>query len=236
MTGLRISSANVQCILESAAASRVLRDVLATDPDVVLLQEWALKRVLILRREGSVRVVAPVSLGCGGVGDYRWFAPITGGCAIGIRDARFEGSHARLRFLSLPGWSEGQRVQPGRTALEVRAIDQITQRPVTFISYHLIPGSEFGGNYLPDRPHQAARHRHEQARLQRAIDRSRAIGDVYAGGDSNFDGFAIKNLVSAWSGSLHEPGRIDDVFAPRAARAITTIETESDHRALVVDY
>lgn len=187
----------------------------------------------MLTRSGSLCVVAPFGFGGFSRGDYRWFAPLTGGCAVGLLGERFGSASARLRSLSLPGWSEGQLVQPGRTAVEVRARDLITQRNSTTLSYHLVPGSQAGRRYNPDRPHQSARHQREHGRLQRAVDVALAHGDVYAGGDSNFDGFVLDGLISAWSGRPHVPGRIDDVFATRAPSSVIEVETESDHRAVV---
>ncbi|MGN6722040.1 MAG: hypothetical protein ACTHJM_05460, partial [Marmoricola sp.] len=141
-----------------------------------------------------------------------------------------------LRSLSLPGWSEGQLIQPGRTAVQVRARDLITHQESTALSYHLIPGSQAGTHYDAQRPHQAGRHQREHRRLQRAVDAALTRGDVYAGGDSNFDGFRLDGLTSAWSRSPHEAGRIDDVFATRSPISVLQIESESDHRAIVVDY
>lgn len=229
---MRVVTANVQCTLDLNAAGRCLDAVLGQRPDVVLLQEWALKRVPLLIAQGRTSVV-PGGLGSLGRGAYRWFAPITGGCAVGVRLDRFDAATARLVSLSRPGWSEGQRVQPGRTAVAVRALDRVSGQPTCLVSYHLIPGAQDGGGYDSSRPHQASRHRSEGARLQRCIDRALRQGvQIFAGGDSNFAGFALDGLTSAWTTTA----RIDDVFATMPAQAVIRIETESDHPAVVVDY
>lgn len=222
----------MQCTLDVKAARRCLAAVVAQRPDVVLLQEWALKRASALVSLGPTSVV-PTNLGPVGHGDYRWFAPVTGGCAVGVRVVRFDAPTARLVPLSLPGWSEGQRVQPGRTAVEVCTRDRTSGRQTTVVSYHLVPGAQRGADYDPSRPHQAQRHRSERARLQRRIDRALDGGDqVFAGGDSNYLGFVLDGLTAA----NQESASIDDVFATIPAQKITLLETESDHRAVVVDY
>lgn len=233
---LRIATANIACALDRESARECLDAVLAENPDVVLLQEWALKRLAILRGSGSISVVAPVALGEFGAGPYRWFAPVTGGCAVGVLQQRFADARARLRSLSLPGWSEGQLLQPGRTALEIHATDGTSKQSVAFVSYHLVSGAHHEGHYLLDRPHQGARHRHEHARLQRIIDRARGSRDVYAGGDANSETMEIAGMISAWRCLPDPPRRVDSIFAARSAEAIHQIETASDHRAVVVDY
>jgi hypothetical protein len=65
---------------------------------------------------------------------------------------------------------------------------------------------------------------------------------TYACGDSNFHGFRMPGLVSAWEGRADAGGtygpdrRIDDVFAPTASVDVVTVATPSDHLAVVATY
>jgi hypothetical protein len=73
------------------------------------------------------------------------------------------------------------------------------------------------------------------------VDQQLALGrTVFAVGDSNFDGFRLAGLESAWAGREAEPGtlggrrKIDDVHGPGPAEAVTTVITPSDHKAVLV--
>jgi hypothetical protein len=73
MTTTTVASANVRSSLGRAAARDALESVLAHAPDLVGLQEWYVVRRGLLRESS---------------GDYRWYAPLAGGCAVGVRRDR----------------------------------------------------------------------------------------------------------------------------------------------------
>ena len=112
------------------------------------------------------------------------------------------------------------------------------------VNFHLSPGVQSLGPYREDRPALVARHRTEVCRLQDVVDARLALGhDVYAMGDSNFDGFRLSGLTSAWEGREDEPGtlgprrKVDDVHSGRTrATSVTLLESDSDHKAVVVEH
>jgi hypothetical protein len=124
-------------------------------------------------------------------------------------------------------------------ATVVRLDDRQTARRLAVVCFHLVPGVQRGGRYRDDRPALVARHRHEVNTLQRVVDDERAHSDeVHAMGDSNYDGFELRGLTSAW---VDRPRRgtlghrtIDDVMGPGPAKELTVVVTRSDHRAVVV--
>jgi hypothetical protein len=65
---------------------------------------------------------------------------------------------------------------------------------------------------------------------------------TWAMGDSNFHGFTLPGLTSAWSGvggrdgTLGSHRRIDDVFSNRVASRRLLYSTDSDHQCLAVEY
>ena len=62
---------------------------------------------------------------------------------------------------------------------------------------------------------------------------------TFALGDSNFHGLRLPPLTSAWHGRKDGPGtlgsqrKIDDVFGPGPATAVTLVSTASDHKAVL---
>ena len=78
------------------------------------------------------------------------------------------------------------------------------------------------------------------AALQALVGAALAAGHVtFAVGDSNFHGFRLPGLTSAWEGRPESPGtlgasrRVDDVFGPGPAAAVTLLGTASDHKAVL---
>ncbi len=125
----------------------------------------------------------------------------------------------------------------------VRLRDGITGCPFSVIDYHLVPGSQARGVYRDDRPLLAARHQNEARRLGSLVTQRIVAGDdVVALGDSNFDGFELPGLISAWEGRRDDPvgtlgstRKIDDVFGAGPPSAVTLVRTASDHAAVIVE-
>jgi hypothetical protein len=241
-----VATANVEHHLPQARAHEAVRLVLDHRPDLIGLQEWHLPRVPSLRRFGSL-VVPPLGRLRlpGDDPTYAWTGLPVGGCAVGVRTDRFEQQEAHAVLLSPPGFADKPDrplgLEPPRYAAVAVLRDRRTGRTVTMISYHLVPGVQSLGVYRADRPRLVARHRREQARLQRLLDGHRARGrDVYAVGDANFDGFTLDGLTSCWDGHPEGGGtlgrrRIDDVFGPGPASDVRLLTTPSDHRAVLAE-
>lgn len=225
---MRIASANMIYTLPDEQATRSLDQVLAYRPDVIGLQEWFTRRAHLLPDD-----------------EYEWYAPRRAGCPIGFRRDRFELLDSYRVWLSWygkpdPGARDIKRLRP-RIATVVVLRDRVWGRRYAIFNYHLDPAVQAHGVYRDDRPKLVRRHRNESRRLRLAIARALDKGYlVHAMGDSNFHGFAIPSLVSAWVGREDAPGtwgkrRIDDVFGPGPADEVSYVETDSDHLAIVVD-
>jgi hypothetical protein len=255
-----VASANMLESLTACEARRALADVLALEPDLIGLQEWYPTRLRILSETGRVGFVPDLGLargsrrsstrgrtrgGAGGTPAYLWNTPMLGGCAVGARADRFELVQCRTRLLSRPGLADREpgrcRPEPGRVATVAVYRDLRADRTVSLVDYHLVSGVQSGGDYRTDRPLLVARHHHEREALQAVVADQLALGHVvYATGDSNYDGFRIEGLTSAWPGREDLPGtlgprrKVDDVHGPVAADSVTLVVTGSDHRAVVV--
>jgi len=226
-----VATANVHYRLPDAQARQALEGVLALEPDLVGLQEWGFTRRRVLREVGS---------------GYRWWTPLLGGCPVGARADRFELTDRRQALLS-PAGRDGRAehrfgLRRARLATVATYRDREGDRPVTVVTYHLTPGVQALGEYREDRPRLVARHRREVRRLQDLVDGLLARGHtVHALGDSNFDGFRLPGLTSAWEGRADEPGtlgprrKVDDVLsAPGHAASVTRLTSDSDHQAVIV--
>ena len=244
-----MATANVQSSLPDDPARRALLGVLDLAPDLVGLQEWKLARRRLLRESGSVGPAAYVGVRLlrSGSGDYVWSTPFLGRCVVGARAERFTLVGCRSRLLSGPSRApKGQRrlgIEPPRLATLATYRDRLGGPPVSLVDFHLSPGVQAGGRYREDRPAPVARHRREVRRLQRLVDALLASGHVvYAVGDSNFDGFRLRGLTSAWEGREDQPGtlgptrKVDDVFCSLGPPAsVTLLTSDSDHRAVVTE-
>lgn len=244
-----VATANVRCTLAADDARLALREVLASAPDLVGLQEWSPRRWPLLRETGRVAVVPHVgaTLGPrrGQDRGYLWNAPLLGGCAVGARADRYEPLRCRARLLSRPGRADrdGQvlALEPGRLATAAVYRDRHSGRTVALVSYHLVSGVQVAGVYRADRPALVDRHRREVDRLQQLVGELLAEGHVvHAVGDSNFDGLRLPGLTSAWETRADAPGtlgprrHVDDVHGPGPAVAVLPVHTPSDHVALLV--
>ena len=223
------ATANVLGSLPRAAATACLEAVLATHPDIVALQEWGIGRHDLLSRPGWV-----------------WVHARYAGIAIGVRSDRYDVLGRRLHALAGVALIERRvrpvPVLPPRLALAVTVADRLSGHRVTVVGYHLVPGAQRRGSYREDRPRLAARHRAETVRLAEVVGSYTARGHtVLAMGDSNFDGFELPGLTSAWAelrddhrGTLGSSRKIDDVFGPAWPQRVELVRTASDHAAVVV--
>jgi hypothetical protein len=225
-----VATANVLGSLGRRDAAAAVAAVLAHQPDLVALQEWHPWRARLLRR----------------FPDYRWYQPWLGGCAVGARRARFRRLERRLRLLTPPGRADRDGralgLEPARLASLTIHEDLEADRTVALVDYHLVSQVQAGGRYRADRPRLVARHRREVATLLRLVAEVADDHTTYACGDSNFHGFRIPGLVSAWEGRADAGGtlgpsrQIDDVHAPTAPVDVRTVATPSDHLAVVATY
>ena len=244
-----VATANVRCTLAAAGARLALRDVLASAPDLVGLQEWYPRRWPLLRETGRVGAVPHVGAARGAAGGrgggYLWNAPLLGGCVVGARADRYELLRCRARLLSGPGRADrGEQpldLEPARVATAAVYRDRRSGRTVALVAYHLVSGVQVAGAYRPDRPRLVDRHRREVRRLQRLVGELLAAGHVvHAAGDSNFDGLRLPGLTSAWETRADAPGtlgprrHVDDVHGPGPAASVVPVSTPSDHVALLV--
>jgi endonuclease/exonuclease/phosphatase family metal-dependent hydrolase len=231
-----VVTANVLRSLPQHEAGEALSVVLEARPDLVGLQEWDVRRRRLLTGANG-----EPSLGSG----YVWAAPILGECPVGARADRFDLVEYRARGLAWFGRSDpGARpvpIVPLRLATVALFGDRARSATVSVVNYHLTPGVQARGDYRADRPRLVRRHRHEVLSLERLVGEQLAQGHVvYAMGDSNFDGFRLPGLRSAWEGRESQPGtlgshrKIDDVHGRGPADAVTLLSTASDHKAVVV--
>jgi hypothetical protein len=229
---LVVATANVLGTLGRRDARAAVAAVLDHEPDLVALQEWHPWRAGLLR----------------GFRDYAWHQPALGGCATGARRTRFERVVRGSGRLSPPGRADrsGRLLglePPRRAGLTVQR-DFVDGTLVSLIAFHLasqVQGPDHA--FRADRPRLVARHQLETAALLRLVDESLAAGlATYACGDSNFHGFRIPGLVSAWDarpdagGTLGPARRVDDVHGPTAPSDVVTVRTASDHLAVVATY
>jgi hypothetical protein len=229
---LVVATANVLGSLSRRDARDTVTTVLAHHPDLVALQEWHPWRAGVLR---AFR-------------DHYWFLPLLGGCAVGARRDRFTRVSRGTRVLSPPGRADRDGrafgLEPARLAAVTVHRDREDGGTLALVDYHLVSQVQGAGRYRDDdRPALVARHRRETLALRSLVAALVADGHAtYACGDSNFHGFQIPGLVSAWEGRPDAGGtygpdrRIDDVFAPTAPVDVMTVPTASDHLAVVATY
>lgn len=226
---LVVATANVLGTLGRRDAHAAVAAVLEHAPDLVALQEWHPWRAGVLGRFDA----------------YDWFAPLLGGCVVGARRDRFRRVSGHAWPLSPPGRADRSGrflgLEPPRQAAATVHRDLATDATVMTVSFHL--ASQVQGPddlHRADRPLLVARHRREAAALARLLAGRR--DPAYACGDSNFHGFRLPGLVSAWAdrpdagGTLGPRRQVDDVHGPAAPVSLVTVATPSDHLAVVATY
>lgn len=222
-----VATANIHFAVGPDEARDAVEAVAAVGPDLVGLQEWGWSRRSLLPRA-----------------EYAWVTPVYGGNPVGARRDRFELIGYRLRVL---GWvarsDRGARplpLLPPPTVTVALFHDRVGSRTVSVVNFHLVPGVQSRGDYRGDRPLLVSRHTAEVQRLQTLVAEQLAAGHVTSAlGDSNFHGLRLPGLTSAWQGREDGPGtlgsarKIDDVFRPGPAIAVSLDSTASDHKAVI---
>ncbi|MCZ4499258.1 MAG: hypothetical protein JWQ74_1811 [Marmoricola sp.] len=245
-----VATANLLYTLPRADAGRALEAVLAEKPDLVGLQEWYVTRLPLLRRTGTVRLVAPLGLPgipvpSAGAPRYHWVTTLADGNAVGARADRFDLVQGRSLLIDPIGRGDRDdrflHTEPPRYVAVGVFRERSTGTTYAMISYHLTPHVENHGEYRSDLPLLVARHQREVRALAALVAELQAQGHVtYAVGDANFDRQKLAGVTSSWAGREQDPGtwgtglrKLDDVQGPGPATSVRLVETGSDHRAVV---
>lgn len=111
---------------------------------------------------------------------------------------------------------------------------------------HLTAEVQKGAGYRTDKAHapRVNRHKHERAELEELVLRQQRAGLLTrVVGDTNFDGMKLPPLVSCWEGHSRAEAKgtlahrtVDQVYGPGRASDVETLETLSDHDAVVATY
>lgn len=225
-----VATANVRDTLDLDRAELALSLVLEHDPDVLALEEWPKGRDHLVKQAGLGQARAP-----------------EGGGPVTWRKGRYSLVSCKGRTLArreLVGHLIGRKSRlPTSIANVTRLHDELTGRDDVVIAFHLTAEIQYAGRYRTDAAHwlRVRRHKRECRRLRRIIRRqfAKVDGNVYALGDTNFDGMELSPLTSCWKG--HKGGSlggraVDIVFASRPADRVETQPTPSDHDAVIVTY
>lgn len=232
----KVASINLVYTLSDEAFEAGLRKVLARRPDLVALQEAGRNRDRILER---------VSKAMG----YEWCRPVSPNGdptmpvmwrnCYRVRSCR----PVRLARREFVGHLPGRKSRlPASWATEVILDELGTSRQTALINFHMTAEVQFGAGYRKDRGHRLRvnRHRRERWRLGRRARWNKRRGRrTFAAGDGNYDGIKLRGFVNCWmgrSGGTLDHRAVDVVFAATRGKHLSTIETPSDHDALVVDY
>lgn len=232
----RVLVQNEKDTLPTDVAVADLRATLATEPDLVVLNEWN------KARDKATRKLAR-SLGYG----YR--RPWRGGGPVLWRDDRYRLERIRSKVLALPGFMgklPGRRSWLSTSWLTVAILtDKRTGRQVALDGFHLtaeVQDVRGGGGYKADGLHRkrVQRHQAETAKAGRIGRRQLRNGlQPYLAGDTNYDGLAVQGFTNCWTshGGGDLGGRAVTIcYAPALAKGVETIRTHSDHLAVVVTY
>lgn len=226
---IRLASANIFKGMSLEEARAAVDTVLIRRPDILALQEWGSHRDGILRK----------------LPGYGFCRPAEGGGPV-VYGTRFSPVRCRAVVLArreFVGHLIGRKSQlPASVANLTILCDDKDGGEVAVVNFHLTAEVQYGGTYRRDLGHalRVRRHRRERRRLSRLVRRQQHKGrTVYALGDGNFDGMTLPPLRSCWRGRKGGTlgGRaVDVVFAETESDAVKTIDTGSDHRAVVVTY
>lgn len=231
-----VASANLKYTLTGAEFEKGLREVLRDRPHILALQEAGPNRNPIIER-----VAADFG--------YTWDRPTQGGEPVLWKNTRYRLRAVHAVTLAKPeyvGHLPGRKSKlPASIATEVTLDDLETGDITVVLVFHLtaeVQDMKAGGKYKRDLEHRlrVQRHRREKHRLgKRARTQLRRGRTVYVVGDSNFDGFTLGRFVSCWdhrSGGTLGPRAVDVILAKDRGLKLWTVETPSDHDALVVTY
>lgn len=244
----RIATANIRVTLSDQEAERALRTVIRDgNPELVAIQEWDAGDPFgesdppVLRSGAVEQAMRRI----GGFWDFDRHP--AGGGPFAWNVQRYGLERIRLHVLApqqfvgkLPG---RKSVLPPSKAVAARFTDEELGESVVCINAHLTAEVQNRtGAYHSDAQHRlrVQRHRKERRALRRLAWRYKAAGHkVYICLDGNFDGLTLRGFRSCWKG---RPGgtlgarAVDIVFATREASDVRTIDTRSDHDAVVAVY
>ena len=180
---------------------------------------------------------------------YQYARSEAGGGPVFWRRDRYGLLHCRglvLARSSFMGHLTGRKsTLPDSVANLAVLCDDDTGAEVAVVNYHLTAEVQYGGAYRTDKAHRSRvrRHKREVRRLSRLVRRQQRKGRrVFLLGDGNFDGLQIKGLTSCWTGPDLPAGgtlgnrRVDIIFAATPPRHVRTVQTASDHDAVIADY
>lgn len=243
----RVASINLRFTLSGAAFEKGLREVLRDRPDLAALQEAGTNRDGILERVAR-------DLG------YGWCRPKSPN-GDPTMPVMWRVDHYRLRSCRAVRLARREYVGhlPGRkdrlpaswateavfTTLRPTSNSGDDAPSTVLLNYHLTAEVQMGAGYLKDAAHalRVLRHRREKRRLgKRARMHKRRGRETRAAGDGNYDGMTLGGFVSCWEAP--HPGirgtlgnrAVDIIFADRKPGKLWTVETPSDHDAVVVTY
>lgn len=243
-----VASCNMRFTVLPKPAEDGLRKVLADRPHLVALQEWGTTRDRVLEK-----VVDH------GTGPYQWTRPKSPN-GDPVMPAMWHARRYRLRAANavllarreLVGHLPGRKSRlPASWATEV-ILDGLAPAAsggqkrdgtqTVLLNYHLTAEVQQGAGYRTDLAHRlrVARHKRERRRLERRARTHVKKGrTVHVVGDGNFDGMTLAGLVSCWQGrkggTLGDRA-VDIAFGEKRAAKVWTLETASDHDALVCIY
>jgi hypothetical protein len=228
---VRVATANVKVTLSPTLAGECLDEVLATAPQIVGLQEWSEARRSTLRKRGRVvrlpRLARLARRGTPTEG-YVFGYPLTGGQPVGV-DAAW-GEILTLRAVELASRAPGIRATLGTEAL-IR--ERETGRTFPVLSTHLMAHHDRPANRDAWQEGRTKARKWAQAWLEQGY-------SPFVLGDMNKHLMDLPPLVSCWDGNPRKATfgarTIDVIFGAAAAASVKTIQTASDHKAVVAEY
>lgn len=229
----RIGTANIRYTLSDKAALAAVRKVITeARPEILGLEEW--------HRPSSV--LAQITSR-----SYYKVARAEHGPPMLYDASRY--TLLRTRNVTLApeqhvGFLPGRKTTlPASIATLAIFWDEVLLIEVSAIRFHLTAEVQRGKGYRETVAHlrRVLRHKTERRRLRKVGIRQRRKGRrVYLEGDGNFDGLRLRGFVSCWEGRKPKGTlgnrAVDIIFASTPARDVRTIETASDHRAVVAVY
>ena len=224
---MRIATHNVWVNLDDTHAEHAVAKVLRYEPDIIGLQEWGRSRRSILRDLGRVTVFPKIRYHVGPphkqVG-YVFAYPL-GGQPVGVNAAKVEIVAVRRRKLS--------EKRPGvRPTHGTELIAQLRETNETVAVLNVHPVAHH------DRPENKAAHTEAVESIREWAEEWRQFR-CYVVGDMNARNVKIPGLRSCWEGRPAEGtfrGRpIDHIYGPHPFGTVRTVNTTSDHHAVVAD-
>lgn len=222
---MRIASHNVLVNLPDHRAAASVEAVLAHKPHLFGLQEWGRSRRKILKSYGKVLLFPRVRFHLGPPHPYAGYVFVypLGGQPVAVDASRFEVTVAKRRKLS--GARDGVRPCYGT---EVQVIPREGGKTIAILNVHPVAHH--------DRPENLAA-------WEEAIESIREWAEEWAGfrryvvGDFNKQRVDIPGLISCWAGREDEDTfrdrTIDHIYGPRGFASAFTVNTPSDHHAVL---